>query len=90
VIQAETGREGYSWPLFCSDIGGVCNHQGTLAVNVPSAMKILGRFLNNAEIITIAGKSYRLKDKASADKPGQNQPGKNAQNEKKARKHEEG
>jgi len=39
--------------------------------DVPAATAILDRFLHHAEIITITGRSYRLKDKATkdADKP---------------------
>jgi len=38
---------------------------GKLLGDVPSATAILDRFLHHAEIITITGRSYRLKDKAS-------------------------
>lgn len=37
---------------------------GKLIGDVPAATAILDRFLHRAEIITITGKSYRLKDKA--------------------------
>ncbi len=37
---------------------------GKLIGDVPAATAILDRFLENAEIIEITGKSYRLKDKA--------------------------
>ena len=37
---------------------------GKLMGDVPSATAILDRFLQTAEIITITGKSYRLKDRA--------------------------
>ena len=37
---------------------------GKLIGDVPTATAILDRFLHHAEIITITGKSYRLKDKA--------------------------
>jgi len=37
---------------------------GKLLCDVPSATAILDRFLHHAEIITITGQSYRLKDKA--------------------------
>lgn len=37
---------------------------GKLLGDVPAATAILDRFLHHAEIITIAGKSYRLKDRA--------------------------
>jgi DNA replication protein DnaC len=39
---------------------------GKLIGDVPSATAILDRFLHHAEIITITGKSYRLKDKAES------------------------
>ena len=44
---------------------------GELLGDVPAAAAILDRFLHHAEIITITGRSYRLKDKAAkdADKP---------------------
>ena len=38
---------------------------GKLLGDVPSATAILDRFLHHAEIITITGRSYRLKDRAS-------------------------
>lgn len=37
---------------------------GKLIGDVPTATAILDRFLHHAEIVTITGKSYRLKDKA--------------------------
>lgn len=37
---------------------------GKLIGDVPAATAILDRFLHRAEIVTITGKSYRLKDKA--------------------------
>jgi DNA replication protein DnaC len=39
---------------------------GKLVGDVPTATAILDRFLSRADIIQIAGKSYRLKDKAAA------------------------
>jgi DNA replication protein DnaC len=39
---------------------------GKLVGDVPSATAILDRFLHHAEIITITGKSYRLRDRAAA------------------------
>jgi DNA replication protein DnaC len=41
---------------------------GKLLGDVPSATAILDRFLHHAEIITITGRSYRLKDKAANNK----------------------
>jgi len=40
---------------------------GKLIGDVPSATAILDRFLHHAEIITISGRSYRLKDRAAND-----------------------
>jgi DNA replication protein DnaC len=40
---------------------------GKLLGDVPSATAILDRFLHHAEIITITGKSYRLKDRAAGE-----------------------
>ena len=37
---------------------------GKLIGDVPAAGAILDRFLHHAEVISITGKSYRLKDKA--------------------------
>ncbi|MGC8560806.1 MAG: ATP-binding protein [Phycisphaerae bacterium] len=34
---------------------------------VPSATAILDRFLHHAEILSITGRSYRLKDRATVD-----------------------
>jgi DNA replication protein DnaC len=42
---------------------------GKLIGDVPAATAILDRFLHHAEVITITGRSYRLKDRASPDKP---------------------
>jgi DNA replication protein DnaC len=45
---------------------------GKLIGDVPSATAILDRFLHHAEIITITGRSYRLKDRSgSSDTPPQ-------------------
>jgi len=41
---------------------------GKLIGDVPAAGAILDRFLHHAEVISINGKSYRLKDKASEKK----------------------
>jgi len=46
---------------------------GKLLGDVPSATAILDRFLHHAEIITITGKSYRLKDRAAPIRTGKNQ-----------------
>ena len=40
---------------------------GKLLGDVPSATAILDRFLHHAEIITITGRSYRLKDRVAKD-----------------------
>jgi len=39
---------------------------GKLIGDVPSATAILDRFLHHAEIITITGRSYRLKDRGGS------------------------
>jgi len=43
---------------------------GKLIGDVPSATAILDRFLHHAEIITITGKSYRLREQAGTKQPG--------------------
>lgn len=40
---------------------------GKLMADVPAATAILDRFLQHAEIITITGKSYRLRNRSAAD-----------------------
>jgi DNA replication protein DnaC len=47
---------------------------GKLIGDVPSATAILDRFLHHAEIITITGRSYRLKDRAGSDSSDKNKP----------------
>ena len=42
---------------------------GKLIGDVPAATAILDRFLHHAEIITITGRSYRLKDRTAAKPP---------------------
>lgn len=42
---------------------------GKLIGDVPAATAILDRFLHHAELITITGKSYRLKDRTHPNKP---------------------
>ena len=49
---------------------------GKLVGDVPSATAILDRFLQHAEIVTITGKSYRLKGRGGKDEPGKDQNGK--------------
>ena len=46
---------------------------GKLIGDVPTAGAILDRFLQHAEIITIKGRSYRLKDKSKEEKKGSGQ-----------------
>jgi DNA replication protein DnaC len=48
---------------------------GKLIGDVPAATAILDRFLHHAEIIQITGKSYRLRNPASAGRDGQEGPG---------------
>jgi len=43
---------------------------GKLIGDVPSATAILDRFLHHAEIITVTGRSYRLKDRSAPAAPG--------------------
>lgn len=45
---------------------------GKLIGDVPSATAILDRFLHHAEIITITGRSYRLKDRSGSDSADKN------------------
>lgn len=47
---------------------------GKLIGDVPSATAILDRFLHHAEIITITGRSYRLKDRAVKDEKAGGEP----------------
>jgi len=47
---------------------------GKLIGDVPSATAILDRFLRHAEIITITGRSYRLKDRAGKDEKADSEP----------------
>jgi len=54
---------------------------GKLIGDVPSATAILDRFLHHAEIVTITGKSYRLKDRASRIRAGKNQSKKEDDNQ---------
>ena len=42
---------------------------GKLIGDVPSASAILDRFLHHAEIISITGKSYRMKDRHAKQAP---------------------
>lgn len=57
---------------------------GKLLGDVPAATAILDRFLHHAEIITITGRSYRLKDRAAkqaeqSKEPTTHEPNKNPQ-----------
>jgi DNA replication protein DnaC len=54
---------------------------GKLLGDVPSATAILDRFLHHAEIITITGRSYRLKDKAGASESDNNKAQKEKDND---------
>ena len=49
---------------------------GKLIGDVPSATAILDRFLHHAEILTITGRSYRLKDHAGGEVPPKARHGK--------------
>jgi DNA replication protein DnaC len=55
---------------------------GKLLGDVPAATAILDRFLHHAEIITITGRSYRLKDKATRDTDTPKEPSKDDQDKK--------
>ena len=48
---------------------------GKLIGDVPAATAILDRFLHHAEIITITGRSYRLKDRPTPSAPGKARSG---------------
>ena len=48
---------------------------GKLLGDVPSATAILDRFLHHAEILSITGRSYRLKDRAGKDGGGSKERG---------------
>jgi DNA replication protein DnaC len=54
---------------------------GKLIGDVPSATAILDRFLHHAEIITITGRSYRLKDRAAGDTADKKKPHKENEGE---------
>lgn len=47
---------------------------GKLIGDVPAATAILDRFLHNAEVIAISGKSYRLKNRAATPKTAADNP----------------
>ena len=49
---------------------------GKLIGDVPAATAILDRFLHHAEVITITGKSYRLKNTTTKTQPGKATPAK--------------
>jgi len=61
---------------------------GKLIGDVPAATAILDRFLHHAEIITITGRSYRLKDRARQDskQPNGQKPGSQGNNNGKRQK----
>ncbi len=56
---------------------------GKLIGDVPSATAILDRFLHHAELITMKGKSYRLRNKAT-DEPTKKNSGRNPNDDKDA------
>lgn len=47
---------------------------GKLIGDVPAATAILDRFLHNAEVIAITGRSYRLRGRTDKDQPSAAQP----------------
>ena len=59
---------------------------GKLLGDVPSATAILDRFLHHAEIISITGRSYRLKDRAGKDPGGGKERGEKPEKEPAAEK----
>jgi DNA replication protein DnaC len=59
---------------------------GKLLGDVPSATAIMDRFLHHAEIITITGRSYRLKDRAGNDNTKKDKDQKDKDNNDSARK----
>jgi len=59
---------------------------GKLLGDVPSATAILDRFLHHAEIITITGRSYRLKDRAGNNDSKKDKPQKDKDSNDSARK----
>lgn len=59
---------------------------GKLLNDVPSATAILDRFLHHAEIITITGRSYRLKDRGGNSESQKAKPQKDKDNKDEARK----
>jgi len=59
---------------------------GKLLGDVPSATAILDRFLHHAEIITITGRSYRLKDRAGESNTKEDKAKKDKDSNENARK----
>jgi hypothetical protein len=58
---------------------------GKLVGDVPSATAILDRFLHHAEIVSITGKSYRLRNQAgNSDSPSNGDPAEGADQSKPA------
>jgi DNA replication protein DnaC len=57
---------------------------GKLIGDVPSASAILDRFLHHAEIITITGRSYRLKDRCATETAGKPRSGRKANEQQQA------
>ena len=53
---------------------------GKLLQDVPTATAILDRFLHHGEIITIMGKSYRLRHRGEDSKPAKAPTGSTAEN----------
>jgi hypothetical protein len=49
---------------------------GKLIGDVPSATAILDRFLHHAEVVTITGKSYRLRNQAAKASSEESKPAK--------------
>ncbi|HEY3246014.1 MAG TPA: ATP-binding protein [Phycisphaerae bacterium] len=55
--------------------------------DVPAATAILDRFLHNAEVIAITGKSYRLRHPPAKDAPGQHPRRSNTRGHKDLNRH---
>lgn len=51
---------------------------GKLLGDVPTATAILDRFLHHADILTFAGRSYRLRNRSADSKPAKAPPGSNS------------
>ena len=75
-LRADFNSQG--GPQFRADYQMTSNRPledwGKLIGDVPSATAILDRFLHHAEIITITGRSYRLKDRGGQNANADGEP----------------